>query len=93
MRRIGAGGDNAGEPTYTQNVRRLRWTILLFAALVVAAWSVLAFARGVELIVDDAKYVHTVLIPALALIAVVVVLTLRFARRLWNCRPFGGETW
>ena len=43
--------------------------------------------------VGEAKYVHTVLVPALALIAVVVVLSLRFARRLWNCRPFGGETW
>ena len=66
---------------------------LLFAALVVAAWSVVAFARGVELMVGDVQYVHTVLIPALALVAVVIVLSLRFARRLWNCRPFGLETW
>jgi hypothetical protein len=43
--------------------------------------------------VGDARYVHTVLVPALALIAVLIVVSFRFARRLWNCRPFGRETW
>jgi len=74
-------------------VRRFRWTTLFLVALVVAAWSAFAFARGVELLVGDANYVHTVLVPALALIAVVIVVSLRFARRLWNCRPFGIESW
>ncbi len=66
---------------------------MFLVALVVAAWSAFAFARGVELLVGDANYVHTVLVPALALIAVVIVVSLRFARRLWNCRPFGIESW
>jgi hypothetical protein len=66
---------------------------LFLVALVVAGWSAVAFARGVGLLVGDAKYVHTVLVPALALIAVVIVVSLRFARRLWNCRPFGIESW
>jgi hypothetical protein len=74
-------------------VRRFRWTTLFLVALVVAAWSAFAFARGVELLVGDANYVHTVLVPALALIAVVIVVSLRCARRLWNCRPFGIESW
>ena len=87
------GSDKSSKPTYTQSVRRFRWTTLFLAALVVAAWSVIAFARGVALMVGDARYVHTVLIPALALIAVVIVLSLRFAGRLWNCRPFGVEPW
>ena len=74
-------------------MRRFRWTTFFLVALVVAAWSAFAFARGVELLVGDANYVHTVLVPALALIAVVIVVSLRFARRLWNCRPFGIESW
>jgi hypothetical protein len=74
-------------------VRRFRWTTLFLAALVVAAWSAFALARGVSLMVGDARYFHTVLVPALALIAVLIVLSFRFARRLWNCRPFGRETW